>query len=141
MSGNSEWKDGFLFLGGQLALDFLNTQPVLNGEPSELLPDFDALVRWFRAAALIDSREAHKYRAEWGETEKGGAIVEAIRDFRERLRKEVLAWEDGGEVGRGMIRELNDLMAAYPMRSKLQSDDGSLSTQTYFTPQKPEDLF
>ena len=36
-------KDGFLFIGNQLVLDFLNTRPVQNGEPMELLADFTAL--------------------------------------------------------------------------------------------------
>jgi hypothetical protein len=48
----SDWRDGFLFLGNHLALDFLNTHPVQNGEAVELLPDFDALLRWFQAADL-----------------------------------------------------------------------------------------
>ncbi|PYX60939.1 MAG: hypothetical protein DMG76_00995, partial [Acidobacteria bacterium] len=51
----SDRKDGFLFVGNQLALDFLNTRPVQNGEPSELLPDFSALLRWFQAADLLNS--------------------------------------------------------------------------------------
>lgn len=42
-----DWKDGFLFVGHELALDFLNTRLVQNGEATELLPDFAALVRWF----------------------------------------------------------------------------------------------
>lgn len=33
----SERRDGFLFLGNQLALDFLNTRPILNGKTMELL--------------------------------------------------------------------------------------------------------
>jgi hypothetical protein len=53
--GRSDWKDGFLFVGNHLALDFLNTCPVQNGEAVELLPDFDALLRWFRAADLLSS--------------------------------------------------------------------------------------
>jgi hypothetical protein len=43
----SDWKDGFLFVGNQVALDFVNTRPVQNGEPMELLPDFPALLRCF----------------------------------------------------------------------------------------------
>ena len=39
----SVWKDGFLFVGNHLALDFLNTRPVQDGEAMELLPDFAAL--------------------------------------------------------------------------------------------------
>jgi len=41
----SDWKDGFLFLGNHLALDFLNTCPVQNGETVELLPDFEDLLQ------------------------------------------------------------------------------------------------
>ena len=29
----TEWVDGFLFVGNHLALDFLNTKPILEGEP------------------------------------------------------------------------------------------------------------
>jgi hypothetical protein len=64
----SDWKDGFLFLGNHLALDFLNTCPVQNGEGVELLPDFDALLRWFQAADLLSSREAASLRQLWGES-------------------------------------------------------------------------
>ena len=32
MKRGSDWKEGFLFLGNQLALDLLNTRPVQNGE-------------------------------------------------------------------------------------------------------------
>ncbi len=35
MTPHSDWKDGFLFLGNHLALDFLNTRPVQNGEPKD----------------------------------------------------------------------------------------------------------
>jgi hypothetical protein len=59
-------RDGFLFLGNHLALDFLNTRPVQNAETVELLPDFDALLRWFQAADLLSSGEATSLRQEWG---------------------------------------------------------------------------
>jgi hypothetical protein len=39
---DSDWRDGFLFVSNHLALDFLNTRPVQNGEPTELLSDFTA---------------------------------------------------------------------------------------------------
>ena len=65
---NSDWKDGFLFVGNQLALDFLNTRPVQNGEPMELLPDFSALLRWFQAAELLSARDAANLQQKWGES-------------------------------------------------------------------------
>src|SRR5215471_21216779 len=90
---NSDWKDGFLFLGNHLALDFLNTCPVQDDEAVELLPDFDALVRWFRAAGLLSSREAADLRQLWEESAQAQNAVEAVRELRERLRKAVFTGE------------------------------------------------
>jgi hypothetical protein len=45
-------------LGNQLALDFLHTRPVEDGEPIELLPDFAALVRWVQVAGVLTAGEA-----------------------------------------------------------------------------------
>src|SRR6516162_2161421 len=64
---NSDWQDGFLFVANHLVLDFLNTCPVQNGEAIELLSDFDALLRWFRAAGLLRSGHAARLRRQWGE--------------------------------------------------------------------------
>src|SRR5215470_6714174 len=89
----SPWKDGFLFVGNHLALDFLNTRPVQEGEAMELLPDFAALLRWFQTAGLLSPREVAGLERQWGETPRARRTVEGIRGFREELRKEVLEWE------------------------------------------------
>ena len=51
-TANGDWRDGFLFVGNQLILDFVNTLPVIDGQPIELLPDAHALARWLVAAGL-----------------------------------------------------------------------------------------
>src|SRR5215471_16747294 len=89
----SDWKDGFLFLGNHLALDFLNTCPVQDGEAVELLPDFDALLRWFQGANLLSSGKAAGLRQQWGESAQAQHVVEAMRELRERFRREILSWE------------------------------------------------
>jgi predicted RNA-binding Zn ribbon-like protein len=137
----SPWKDGFLFVGNQLALDFLNTRPVQNGEPTELLPDFKALLRWFGAAELLSAREVANLDERWGESDLAQRTSEAARDLREKLRKEVLAWERGAAVHRATIDELNRLMADHPMRTRLKPARNALSTEQWFDPQQPEDLF
>jgi predicted RNA-binding Zn ribbon-like protein len=138
---NSDWKDGFLFLGNHLALDFLNTCPVQNGEAVELLPDFDALLRWFRAADLLSSREAASLRQLWGESARAEHVVEAVQELRERLRKEVLARERGGTVHRAALDELNHLMAEHPMLTRLKASGNAATTEWWFDPRRPEDLF
>jgi len=137
----SDWKDGFLFLGNHLALDFLNTSPVQNGEAVELLPDFDALLRWFQAADLLSSREAASLRQQWGESARAQHVVEAIRELRERLRKEILSWERGGTFHSAAAGELNRLMAEHPMLTRLKVSGRTSTTELWFDPHRPEDLF
>ena len=138
---DSIWNDGFLFLGNQLALDFLNTRPVQNGEATELLPDFSALLRWFHAAGLLSSREATHIEREWGQSGAARQTLEEARALREVLRKEILAWEDGGSIHHSTVAELNRLMAEHPMRTRLKGNGDERLPELYFTVQKPEDLF
>jgi predicted RNA-binding Zn ribbon-like protein len=137
----SHWRNGFLFLGNHLVLDFLNTCPVQNGKAVELLPDFDALLRWFQAAGQLGSREATSLRKQWGESARAQTAVEAMRELRERLRKEVFAIERGGTVHREAIKELNHLMADHPMFTRLKVSGSMSKTELWFDPRRPEDLF
>src|SRR5258708_36197513 len=84
----SDRKDGFLFVGNELVLDFLNTRPVQHGEPSELLPDFSALLRWFRAADLLNSEEVSRLQNQYGGGARGQKTAREVLHLGEELRKE-----------------------------------------------------
>jgi predicted RNA-binding Zn ribbon-like protein len=137
----SDWKDGFLFVGNELALDFLNTRPVQNGEPSELLPDFSALLRWFQAAGVLNSRQVGSLQRQWGGSANARRTTEAMRQLREKLRKDILDWERSGSVQHSTQGQLNKLMAEHPMRSRLRTNGKSYLTELWFKPREPEDLF
>jgi len=138
----SVWKNGFLFVGNHLTLDFLNTQPVQRGQPMELLADFAALLGWFQAAGLLNPREVARLDRQWGQSATARATLEEMLGLREKLRKWVLAWEERRTVYDSTIEELSRLMGAYPMRARLKKTNGrGLSTELYFKPQSPEDLF
>jgi predicted RNA-binding Zn ribbon-like protein len=137
---DSDWRDGFLFVGNHLALDFLNTRPVQNGEPLELLPDFGALLRWFQAAGLLSSHEVANLQRQSGESALARRTLEAMREFRETLRNEILGWEDGADVHRATVVKLNRLLAAHPMLNKLQATENAPSMELWFEPRQPEDL-
>src|SRR5437667_5464998 len=128
---DSDWRDGFLFVGNHLALDFLNTRPVQNGEPMELLSDFGALLRWFQAAGLLGSREMANIQRQSGESATARRTLDAMREFREKLRNEILTWEDGADVHRATVAELNRLLAAHPMLSKLQATENAPSMELW----------
>ena len=130
-----------LFLGNQLTLDFVNTRPLIDRRLIELLPDFAALLRWFREAGLLNSREAEALRRKWGSSVRARQATGAMRQWRERLRKQILLWERGGSLQRSMLEELNTLIAAHPMRTRIKTEGKKYSTELWFGPRVPEDLF
>jgi len=137
---HSDWRDGFLFVGNQPALDFVNTRPLQDGQYTELLPDFKALLRWFQAAGLLDRKTASEFAETWGGSAKARRAVEKMREWRERLRSQIVSWESGKGAHRRTLEELNRLMQAHPMLTRLRNDFGRLRTEPWFDPKDPEDL-
>lgn len=140
-SQKSDWKDGFLFLANELVLDFVNTCPVEDGRPLELLPDFGALVRWFRAADCLSSEELSQLHRQWDKTRKAQETADSMRKLREDLRKEILAWEHGEAISRSTVEELNRLLAEHPMRMRLVTHRTVNSMESWFALREPDDLF
>ncbi len=134
----TEWKDGFLFLANDLALDFLNTRPVMDGKDVEFLPDFPSLLRWFLAAGVLEKGDADGLLRS---VPKARAL--ALRDlleFRERLRTEITNWEKSGKVSAAMMEDLNRQLAAHPMRIQLVQQGSALTLEDSFQPKVPADL-
>ena len=137
----SDWKDGFLFVGNELALDFVNTRPIQGGQPVELLKDFVTVLRWFHAAGLINSAQAANLRHQWGGTTIAQKATEAMKDLRERLWEDILAWEEGRLIRRSTLHELNGLLEAHPMLTRLTKNGSAPSTELWFEAHEPADLF
>jgi len=137
----SDWKDGFLFVGNEMVLDFVNTRPFQGGEPMELLKDFGAVLRWFQTAELLRPGEVASLERQWGRTARAQRTTEAMRELREELRNEVLSWEHGGAIHGSTIDHLNTLLAEHPMRTKLKANGSAPVAELWFEVREPEDLF
>ena len=129
-----------LFLGNQLALDFVNTRPLMAGQLTELLPDFAALLRWFQAAGLLEARNVAALGRKWAGSARARQVTEAMRQWRERLRKQILTWERGGLLHQSMLNELNAVMAAHPIRTRIKTQGKRYLKEQWFEPRVPEDL-
>jgi predicted RNA-binding Zn ribbon-like protein len=140
-ASRSDWKGGFLFVGNELVLDFVNTRPVQDGEPVELLKDFGAVLRWFQAADLLNSEQAASLEHQWGGTTIADKATEVMKELRERLRAEIVAWEEGRVIRRSTINELNGLMRLHPMLTSLMTNGNAGSTKLWFEVREPADLF
>lgn len=104
MDTDTDWRDGFLFLANQTALDLLNTLPVMEGKPVELLTDAAALRRWLAAAGFDPGLPGD---------------VAQIRDLREDLRKAVFEIEAGKAPSTTFLRDLNARLSAHPFTERI----------------------
>ena len=52
-----------------------------------------------------------------------------------------MGWERGASLHKATVDELNKLMADHPMRTRPKLPPGTSSTELYFEPRQPEDLF
>jgi predicted RNA-binding Zn ribbon-like protein len=139
-ANSSDWKDGFLFLGNELVLDFVNTRPVQDGKATELLPDFAAVLRWFQAAYLLNPEQVARLERQWKGTTEAQKATEVMKDFRERLREEILAWEGGRAIRSQTLDELNRVMGMHPMLTRLTKSRTGYSTKLWFEVREPADL-
>jgi predicted RNA-binding Zn ribbon-like protein len=138
---SAEWIDGFLFLGNQLALDFLNTKPVLEGGPKELLSDMKALERWLIAAGVLTaSKDAGRARR-WRDSPKAEAFLKKLHAFREELRAELVHHSRGLPVSEAFLGKLNRLLQEHPSRMAVQRHAKELSLDLVFEPREPEDIW
>ncbi len=139
-SVNPDWRDGFLFVGNHLSLDFVNTRPVMHGQPVELLSDWNALLRWFRAADLISGKEKEAFVRQWEKRPEAEACLDGLKTFRESLRATVLRLEAGEEPPAKTVAELNRLLRAHPMFLELRRTAAKLERRNLFEVRRPDDL-
>jgi len=136
-----EWRDGFLFVGNHLALDFLNTRPVLADGPKELLPDVDALVRWLVASGVLPGHNGKTLARKWRDMPQAAPFLRELLKFRERLRAIVVRQEAGFSVSTPFIAELNSLLKQHPNVIALQRKGEKLDLDAAFEPEKPNDVW
>ena len=136
-----EWIDGFLFVANRPVLDFLNTKPVLVQGPTELLPDFHALERWFIASGIVTSSRMKSILRSWRHSPKTELFLKELQAFRERLRDAVLRMEAGSPPSDEFLKEVNTRLLQYPPHTSLRKRDGQIVREPLFDLQEPADLW
>jgi predicted RNA-binding Zn ribbon-like protein len=117
-----DWIDGFVFVGNQLALDFLNTKLVVEGEEVEMLPDRQAFERWCVAAGIGEGMRAGA----------GGDSVAEVREFREQLRSAVMSLEKSVALKPEFLDVVNSLLSRHPARMVVSAGHGGLAKKATF---------
>jgi predicted RNA-binding Zn ribbon-like protein len=131
--------DRFLRLGGHAAMDFVNTRPVLRGEPVEWLGSFDDLVDWTLGAGLLgdDAAAARALRATQAERD---AAAGRARELREALRGALEALRDGHPAPAALVRSVNEALARRVVHDEVVGRGRSLRLVRRFRPERAGDL-
>lgn len=101
----------FAFIGERLWLDFVNTDDLRRGQRVDALRDFDALVRWLEAAALLDAeRAAGMRRRAWQQPSGAAAALSDARRVRAALRALAERGAAAREVCAHAVAEINRVL-------------------------------
>ncbi|HEX6532011.1 MAG TPA: ABATE domain-containing protein [Nitrospira sp.] len=95
----------FLFVGNQAALDFVNTDLVLDGNPTDLLPSIEALISWSIQAGLVTKEEAKQIEQARGRHD--AETLKQVKAFRTTMREMAERLAAGRPVLQATIEAVN----------------------------------
>ncbi|MEW6269811.1 MAG: ABATE domain-containing protein [Thermodesulfobacteriota bacterium] len=101
---------GFLWLGNQRALDFLNTEVMARGERVDLLQTGADLVAWLAEAGLLSDAALREARERWADSPAGRRLVAEARALRGELRLAVDRIVAGKAVPPSALEAVNALL-------------------------------
>ena len=105
-------------------LDFVNTRPVREGAPVELLTDFEALVHWLQDGGVLGSEEARGALAKWNGSGEGRRALREGRALREALRRGAERLAAGRGADDRMLRAINRVLAFRPAYTRVSRSGG-----------------
>ena len=103
-------QEPFLFVGGRLWLDFINTQMAGREQGVDLLSGFEALLRWLAAAQAADA-EARENAAAWSRRDQEEISQYALR-LRSALRQAAKSLTRGEEIGDAALIMINEVLGS-----------------------------
>ena len=89
---------------------------------------------------MLSFGKVRRLQAQWGGTEGARGALLGMRTFREKLRGDLLALEQGGAIRRATVDEFNQLLAEHPIRSRLITPVRA-TRLIWFRSRAPQDLF
>ncbi len=103
----------FLFLGNHPCLDFINTQMIMNGEPTDVLESFDDFISWLVLAALLTKAQADAAGAELNHNERI-SLLEQAKTFRTTLRELAVRIVARKPIPASIITVINQFLSQRP---------------------------
>jgi predicted RNA-binding Zn ribbon-like protein len=130
----------FLFVGNHPALDFVNTMPMRDGRPHELLETYGDLVDWLREAGMLAPGAAAAAHERWGGTRPAARAVETARSLRASIRVAATQLQRGQPVPSAQLTSINTHLRTGGEWMEIVRVAGRLHLERRFEPEQVEDL-
>ncbi|MBT2762336.1 CGNR zinc finger domain-containing protein [Paenibacillus sp. ISL-20] len=130
----------FYFIGNYPILDFVNTKIAVNGQPLDLLHDFEALLDWQVKANLLTEVEQNLRKAVWTGSEEETGIVEAARLLRDHLFNLIQPGSVNETSTEASLQFVNGLLQEQIIRTTLVAEGSAYSRKSRMLFRKPLDL-
>jgi predicted RNA-binding Zn ribbon-like protein len=112
----------FLFVGNHLCLDFINTEVVMSGQPTDLLPSWKDVVAWLIEAGLVTGKEAKESERVWDR--HGPETLKEAKAFRSTMRHMAERVADGKPVPQAALDTINHLLRHRVGYSQISRQNG-----------------
>jgi predicted RNA-binding Zn ribbon-like protein len=118
----------FSFVGNLLCVDLVNTEVVADGGPLDRLGDVDALLRWGRAAGIVDDAALQRLPAGWRSGRDAGQVLRDAKSLRAVLRAALDAIAAGRSLPADLVPAINHALAAGASTLRLERRGDAYTT-------------
>jgi predicted RNA-binding Zn ribbon-like protein len=121
-------RDGFSFVGNLLCVDFVNTEVVARGNRVDRIGGVEDLLRWARAAGLVDEAGLAALPSGWQSSRDAAHLLRDAKALRAILRGAVEALAAGRVVPSELVPAINHALAAGASTLRVERRGGDYVT-------------
>ena len=112
-ASRAQLRQPFLFVGNHPCLDFINTQMIVRGNPTDLLGGCGDLVAWLVQASMVDKVQAAVVMTQWSHKDQEQLFEQGIR-FRGTLREMAARIVARRSISSSAVTSINQLLSRCP---------------------------
>lgn len=116
--GHARLRQPFLFVGNHPCLDFINTQMIVRGNPTDLLGGCEDLVAWLGQASMVDKVQAAVVMTQWSHKDQEQLFEQGIR-FRNTLREMAKRIVARKSIPNSAVASINQVLSRCPGYTQL----------------------
>jgi predicted RNA-binding Zn ribbon-like protein len=127
-TGRARLRQPFLFVGNHPCLDFINTQMIVRGNPTDLLGGYEDLVAWLVQANIMNPAQAAAVMAQWNQKDQAQLFEQGIM-FRNTLREMAERIVARKSIPDSAVESINQILSRCPGYPQLVHAKGRFERQ------------